>query len=564
MDELNELLEKASSLNSKEKYKAVIDLLDSEKLELYNNSKLYSEKAQAYYRLKEFEQSEKMAFKSISINSNDLKGNHYVGNYYLDRKKFNEAIEKFKKIIDIDANYFYAYHGFCIALVEQKDYEKAREVYSKGLVANPNQALLLYGLGNLYSLQKNHQKSLEFLLKALENEPKNSNFCNAIGIQYKDVKDNENAIKYYSKAIDLNKDNNAPIYNRAMVYFDNEEYKKSKLDYEKYVNMTRGINDFYSKTARARIVEIKKIIKSSEYNEISNLVNKIKSLLLFKDGCVTHYSGLTVARALILDNSLFRLSEGAFLNDTSEGRELFKFLSFQVTSQNGNETIAEKFSQKPFIGSFVAETKHDDLTLWRMYGKEQKEEAKGCALTLDMNKLLENLNEELVHYDDDVSVNTKLKEEFNFYRVAYRRQGITDKFFVPNFSISEQKKFNEYMGELQNKIKIFKSKKRKKVEDVQNLLELLNEIAYLFKSDEYRFENEVRLVIKGLALDKKIDYNFQPPKVYVELLTIRPLIRKITLGPKVERADEWAAAFFYNLDKDNYYPEILISHLPFK
>jgi hypothetical protein len=40
------------------------------------------------------------------------------------------------------------------------------------------------------------------------------------------------------------------------------------------------------------------------------------------------------------------------------------------------------------------------------------------------------------------------------------------------------------------------------------------------------------------------------------------------LGPKVERADEWAAAFNYHIKeqypKRNENVEIVISHLPFK
>jgi hypothetical protein len=55
-----------------------------------------------------------------------------------------------------------------------------------------------------------------------------------------------------------------------------------------------------------------------------------------------------------------------------------------------------------------------------------------------------------------------------------------------------------------------------------------------------------------------------PPGVYIELVKITPLLKQITLGPKVERAEEWASAFYYSLDKQDLHPEILISHLPFK
>lgn len=564
MEELKELINKVSELNKKEEYQQVIELLDTEKLEWYNSSNLYSEKAQSYYRLKNYQQSKEMAFKAISIDLNDIKGNHYVGNYFLDNGKFNESIEVFKKIIQLNPDYLYAYNGVGLVLSKQKKFENAIEYFNEGLKIAPKEVMFFQGLGSVFYSQKKYEESMRYYKEALELEQKNSGINNMIGILYNDLGDIDNAVKYYSKAIEFDRFNSAPFYNRAVLYFENDEYKKSKFDFEKYIELTKGESDFYSKNARSKIIELKKIIKSSEYSIISDLVNKIKILLQFKDGCITHYTSLSVAKSLIIEDSELRLSEGAFLNDTSEGRELFKFLSFQFSKPNGNETIAEKFSEKPFIGSFVAENKHDDLTLWRMYGKEQKEEAKGCALTIDMNKLLQDLNHKVIpNYDNNPS--SVKKEEFNFYRVAYRKQSHPERFIIPNASAEDQKQLNEFMLEISSKINIFKNRKGKKSEeDINNILGLLNEIAYLFKSDEYRFENEVRLVVKGMAFEKIIDKNSQTPRVYIELVSIRPLIRKITLGPKVDRADEWAAAFYYNLEKDGYSPEILISHLPFK
>jgi hypothetical protein len=45
---------------------------------------------------------------------------------------------------------------------------------------------------------------------------------------------------------------------------------------------------------------------------------------------------------------------------------------------------------------------------------------------------------------------------------------------------------------------------------------------------------------------------------------IKPVIKKITIGPKVERAEEWVAAFYYSFEGTDNKPEIYISQLPFK
>lgn len=100
-------------------------------------------------------------------------------------------------------------------------------------------------------------------------------------------------------------------------------------------------------------------------------------------------------------------------------------------------------------------------------------------------------------------------------------------------------------------------------EDKRDLLELLNSVAYLFKSTEYQHENELRLIVTGVGMEKVIE-NEIPLKVYLDLVEINPFIKKITLGPKVEKSDEWASIFHYTLDKEGYNPEIFISRLPFK
>lgn len=121
------------------------------------------------------------------------------------------------------------------------------------------------------------------------------------------------------------------------------------------------------------------------------------------------------------------------------------------------------------------------------------------------------------------------------------------------------------MVQLQKDVKAFKEKENKKPNEALKIIELLNEVSYLFKNAEYQYENEVRLVMKdAIGFEKNVDTTFIPPRVYVELVSILPMVKEITIGPKVERADEWAAAFHYNFIKNDLKPEISISNLPFK
>ncbi len=562
MKRIEELLKKAEYLNEEGEYQKVIELLSDDKLETFNSADLYTEKAFAFFRLKEFEFSNEAAERAIAINPKHAKSILNKGNSYFELKEYDKAIECYIKATEIDPKYVYAYYGLGRTYRALKEHDKAIKCHIKAIEIDPKYAYPYNGLGSIYTELKEHDKAVEFYNKAIELDPKFMYSFYNLGINYSELKEFDKSIECYKKAIELDPQYVNSYYGLGFTYSEHKEYDKALTYYEKYVELTKNIPDYYTSVAKSRITELKKVKDSTEFSHIRELVNKIKDLLLFEKGCITHYTSLSVAKALILDGSDFRLSEGAFLNDTSEGRELFKFLYFHSPSKKVDDTVAELFTQKPFIGSFVAEIKHDDLTLWRMYGKEDKVEAKGCAITIDMKKLQENLKDKMI-IEKKTSLSSKTDEEFSFYRVAYREHGEQDKFIVPGAN-EKEKVLNKYMNDLSTKVKRFSSKKKKKTSDTQNLVELLNEIAYLIKSTEYQHENELRLVVKGIGFKKNIDSISNPPRVYIELVTVRSLIEKITLGPKVERADEWAAAFYYSLNNEDYQPDIHISQLPYK
>jgi len=84
----------------------------------------------------------------------------------------------------------------------------------------------------------------------------------------------------------------------------------------------------------------------------------------------------------------------------------------------------------------------------------------------------------------------------------------------------------------------------------------------LFKSDCYKNENEVRLIVNGIGFEKKLDMDVTPPKVFIELESIKKIVKQITLGPKVDKVNEWASALHHKYEENA--PAIIISNLPYK
>lgn len=441
------------------------------------------------------------------------------GNTWYSRREYEKAINDYNKTIEINSNCELAFYNRGLAWVAKKEYDKAIVDYTKAISFNSNYADVYY---------------------------------NERGIAWKAKKEYNKAIADYSKAVEINVNFENAYYNRGLAKKEkNDDPKEIRQDFEKYLELIIDRNEIWAKYAKYYIEDINEKIKDPELSFIRQLVNDIKDKLLIKEECVTHYTSFSVLIKLILEESKFRISEGNFMNDPSEGTELFNFLRYKPYTSNNDGSSAETFTSKPFIGSFVTKDKHNDLNLWRFYGKEEGIEAKGCAITLRTQEFIDDIKNFLTN--EETETRQENESDINFYRVAYLAHGAVN-FYIP--SSDKSKELTKLMIKLKEKVKSYK------VKDKTSLEKYLNSIAFLFKSDAYKNENEIRLVVKGIEFEKKYNMEVTPPRVYIELEPIKKIVSQITLGPKVDKVNEWASALHYRYKENT--PAIIISHLPYK
>ena len=468
-----------------------------------------------------------------------------------DKEKFNEIIELLSdEIIEHtgkEAFEFYIRRGN--AFYYNQDYDKAINDYNKALEYNPNDALSYYNRGFAWIANKKYDKAINDYNKVIEIDPNFSSAYVIMASVLRVLKKYDEAIKNYTKAIEIDhKFANAYLNRGIALKEQNEDLDRSKLDFRKYIELTDNENDYWSKYAKYNI-ELINEKKDKELSEIINLITKIKDVLLIKDECVTHYTTFSVLKSLILDDDKFRLSEGNFMNDPNEGKEFFIFLDYKPYSSYKDGSRLEYFSPKPFIGSFVNKDKSNDLNMWRLYGKENGIEAKGSAITLRTQEFINEIKNTLPKGEEDYC---SPESDINFYWVVYIDTE-TNQFYIP--SIDDSDNISSLMNELKSKLALINKEKT-------SLEKYLNSIAFLFKSDAYKNENEVRLVVKGLEFKKEYNFDAMPPRLYIELESIKKIVNHITLGPKVDNARKWAAALYYSYE--NNFPEIMISHLPYQ
>jgi len=587
------LREKAEELYKQSKFEEIIALLTDEVLEREKDAELYAWRARANYRLG-YEVAVTMLFaeKAIAADPTYFMGYFAMAIVWADKKEndkaiadytkaielkpdfadayynrgvawqikkendkaiadYDKAIVNYNKAIEIDTDYADAYNYRGYIWYYKKDYGKAIADYTKAIEHNPDFADAYYNRGLAWFAKKIYDEAIADYTKVINLKPVYADtYYNDRGNAWKAKGKYKEAIDDYTKAIEINLNFENAYYSRGLVKKEeNIDLEGSKQDFEKYLELEIDENEIWTKYAKDYIKELDVMIKDPELRSIRQSVNDIKDNLLIKDVCVTHYTSCSILKKLILEESKFRIYEGNFMNDPSEGKEFFNFLDYKPYTSYKDGSSAETFSPKPFIGSFVTKDKHNNLNLWRFYGKEEGVEAKGCAITLRSQEFIEGIKKNFLSNEEKKEARLDNESDINFYRVVYLAHGSTT-------SSDESEELMKLMTKLKKKVTSYK------VKDKTSLEKYLNNIAFLFKSDDYKNENEVRLVVKGIEFEKKYCEENKEPRVYIELESIKKIVEQITLGPKVDKVNEWASAFHYSYEKKA--PPIIISHLPYK
>lgn len=613
----NTLRKKAEDLYKQNKFEEIIALLTDEELEKEKDAELYAWRAGANFQLeKHIAKTMVYAEKAIAVDPFNFIGYYTRALVWADRKDYEKAIKDYTKAIELNLDFAnaYYYRGLVWQNLNKNnkaiaDFDKAIECYSKTIKINSKDAELYLRRGNVWYNKMAFGKAIEDYDIAIKI---NSDFADAYysrGLAWVAIngKDNEKAIAYdkaiedYTKAIKL-KPNYAYVYyyDRGNAWrakkryekaiadytkaikkksrFENAYYyrglarkenndnpKKIKQDFKKYLELTSEDDDIGVRYANYYLKKLKEI-NDPVLSEIIVLVDEVKEILRVDDDLITHYTSLSAMKNLILaDNGKLWISEGNFMNDPSEGTELFCFLSGEDQRPEVKTTEMEKFVPKPFIGSFVPKNMNNDLNMWRFYSKEDGVEAKGCAIVLRTQKFIEDIKNSLSN-EKNKEARIDDESDVSFYRVVYLKHKSTV-FNIPNLKPKKVREFKGKMNELKETVKAYKEAKRA---NITSLEEHLNDIAFLFKRDEYKNEKEVRLVMKGVEFEKKFceknkeDKSVNPPLVYIELEPIKKSVEQITLGPKVDKANEWASALRYSYKGEEKIPKIEISHLPYK
>jgi len=570
MYEVNELINEAETLFEKKEYKKIIDLLPDETLDKHNNAELYAWRAWAHTRLKESDLAFEYAEKAVVADPDNYLGYHQRGSVWYERGDFDKAIADFDKAIELKNDNARIFVNRGVSWHNKGDYAKAIADYNKALELEKDFAYAYGGRGYTHFFLKEYDKAIDDFNKAIEiNSGEKSYYFNR-GASWHNKGEYAKAIADYDMSLNLEPDYAIALNNRGKALYALADFEKAIKDFQKAINIDESYNYLEKniKLAKEKLEEIiylenskakpkDKEEKLKIENDIELLINTIRELSKSEVKTVVHYTKVFVADIYVKNiGSKMHYSNAIYMNDPMEGKAFFNYLNdeqIRTAYLNGEK----RTETSVYLGSFLpaeendGEISHEDeLVMWRTYGKDENgKEASGCSVVLssDFFKIKAINQEESVTVD----ISEDLLNVIYLKNLKHEKKVTND----------PKEKIEPAIESLKEQLKLI-IKLRDKYQptddfykDIENtIFKQLSTISYLFKSSDYNYEHEVR-VITYMPRDSELikfmtntESNAPNKRFYIESNNeILPFVKKIFLGPKVENYQQWSLYFDFEI-----------------
>ena len=157
--EKNQELKKQYILNAINAFNKSIQILPS-----YSDA--WGQKGLAYYRLKNYVESEKAYLKSIEFNSKNATTLSNLGSLYFDMKKYSAAKSTFEKAVRVNPNHIDAISNYASTLGTLGEFNSAITYFKKAIAINPNEPNYYQMVGVTYQNLGNQPQANIYLKKA--------------------------------------------------------------------------------------------------------------------------------------------------------------------------------------------------------------------------------------------------------------------------------------------------------------------------------------------------------------------------------------------------------------
>lgn len=514
--------------------------------------------------------------------------NRGIAYYY--KGQYNESIEDYTSALKINDKTDYVFNNRGLAWFNKGFYKEATDDYNSALKLNPDYTDAYINRAMVWYDMEEFEKSIEDCTKALEINSYSADAYNIRGSSYYFIKEFDKATEDFLRIIGISGYEATGNTNMGDIYSAKGDFKKANEYYEKAEN-DKNIPEWLKTPLKQkkdrnnqRLLLLKTNVSADEIakhvhieEKTEKILQKIKKISKSDTKSVVHYTKIFVADIYVSSlDSKMHYSNAIYMNDPLEGQVVFDYLNEKKISEAYLEG-EKRYENSVYLGSFLpaedagkGKSHEDELVMWRTYGKDENgKEAAGCNLVISSEFFRQTKKQEtrdfsgidtddeqlkLAVVKEDYSMNKTVDEELlnviyiEFHNKKARIKNDPSGNLEP--SMEELKKLLNQMIEIREK-----SDKTEFIRYIENtLFKKLSTISFLFKSADYIYENEVR-VIKTVprdselikALEVKIP-GLPKKRFYIESNNeILPYIQKIFLGPKVENHQQWGLYFDFEL-----------------
>ena len=543
-----------------------------------------------------------------------------LGRSHYEEGRFEEAIKVLSSIHHNDDTKTYARAQYNLGLTYKEKGELVQAIEAWSNVRHKDNrkayAWAQFSLGVAYYESKELNQAIEAWSNITRDDSPNKAYAWAqlgIGVAYYELKELVQAIEAWSN---ITRDDDLEAYIEAQLYLG-EVYsldkEKEEQSYEAYNNAQEF--SYYKPERGFKILKCPQKIRKDLHTlaESTDEVLKYLQIIPGFESKVAHYTRPQIAFDLFEDKkndkelSNFRLSTIRGVNDPTEGLVLNDYWDQQGISEtiHINDTAT-------FISCFTF--KHDSLNQFRLYGKENGQEATGVSLVFNKEffsdqsddlKFIAGPSTDPSSKPEQIKLNDTGKTESDnkkpligkstlyrciyldpetgyltlaqhdksiFYRENKEKETAKKNWIEYSEKISEIEEFfkdslfNNNDSVLEKLKDIFKEYNTYGVEEKQKILEairfILLPLQYLVKHIAFQEEQECRIMYITQFRDEKIHSDREKQWMYVEYEEpVAKHIDKVYLSPGAAKYQDF---FRILLDQGSGKSKVRISQNPFR
>ena len=430
------------------------------------------------------------------------------------------------------------------------------------------------------------------------------------------------SLELMEKAIDknpkvLDEHNNRLLYTLLLMHAkrEKEAYKiYRKVSEEKYalLKQIKICWDIFDINLLYKLFTYNDEQNEKEINDHTKNIKFLTYLLLYllqynlfnnQEYAISHYTSVNALSAMLSDDGMspFRLSSLGSANDPKEGKILYDFLSTELSKKDVYLQL-QNTPVNDYTAVQASFTKLEDaLTMFRLYGKVEKNEGTGVNLVFNRHffseKLETPLRKELQNKDlskdknDPIKFHDKpdMQQPEPLYWVLYwdtkhnkmyfNPQGIYKTLEIDLGNHEPWQILNEHQKELQKTPDTFYAKYAANIsfvlnelrkeftehithhntpDDIDTIKEYLLNISYLIKDIAFYDEKELRMIkLESLTGNNRLKHDESSLRLYKDYSKLSgfyhypktSVLDKIIIGPKVEQKETLKEYLLHHLDK---------------